>query len=310
MSIDISIIIVNWNTKDLLLQCLSSIQETVLGDIAYEVWVVDNASSDGSLAAVRERFPHAYLIRNRVNEGFAAANNRALERMAGRYALLLNTDAALTPGAVQTLYAFMETHPHAAMACGQLLNPDGSKQNSMANFPSLTLLLLNETLLRILFPRRFPSKRKDYKAPIEIESCIGACMMVRKSAMDQVGLLDERYFFFLEETDWAYRMKRAGLDIYFVPSARIIHAQGKSVKKRLDGKILFYRSRYVFFRRWHPRIYPLIGPIIFIRLCINILLSAIALVLTLGLKKDLNQKCKTHIRLFVWHLKGCPQIRG
>ncbi|MDZ7697003.1 MAG: glycosyltransferase family 2 protein [Deltaproteobacteria bacterium] len=306
MSVDISIIIINWNTRDLLLQCLSSIQKTVWDAIAYEVWVVDNASSDGSSAAVRERFPHTHLIQNRVNEGFAVANNRALEKMAGRYALLLNTDAELTPDAVRTLYTFMETHPHAAMACGQLLNPDGSKQNSIANFPSFPVLLFNETLLRILFPRRFPSKRKDYKAPMEIESCIGACMMVRKSAMDQVGLLDERYFFFLEETDWAYRMKRAGLNIYFVPSARIFHAQGKSVKRRLDGRILFYRSRYAFFKKWRPRMYPLIGLIVFIRLCINILLSAIALASTLGFKKDLNQRCKTYIRLFVWHLKGCP----
>lgn len=305
MSVDISLIIVNWNTKDLLLQCLSSIQQTIQ-DLSYDIWVVDNASSDGSAEAVKARFPNIHLLENRVNMGFAAANNTALKKMAGRYALLLNTDATLTSGAVQTLYDFMETHPLAAMACGQLLNPDGSKQNSIANFPSLASLMCNETLLRMLFPARFPSKRKEFSSPIEIESCIGACMMVRKSAMEGVGLLDERYFFFLEETDWAYQMKRSGWKIYFVPSATIYHAQGKSVKNRTDGRILFYRSRYAFFNKWHTRSYPLICLVVFVRLCVNIFLSAIALLLTLGLKKALYEKLITYCRLFVWHLKGCP----
>ncbi|MEJ2586752.1 MAG: glycosyltransferase family 2 protein [Deltaproteobacteria bacterium] len=305
MSVDISLIIVNWNTKDLLLHCLSSIQQTIQG-LSYDIWVVDNASSDGSSEAVRARFPTVHLLENRVNMGFAAANNLALKKMAGRYAVLLNTDTTLTPGAIQTLYDFMETHPVAAMACGQLLNPDGSKQNSIANFPSLASLMCNETLLRILFPTSFPSKRKEYPSPIEVSSCIGACMMVRKSAMEGVGLLDERYFFFLEETDWAYQMKRAGWKIYLVPSAKIFHAQGKSVKNRTDGRILFYRSRYAFFKKWHPRTYPLICLVVFVRLCINMFLSAIALLSTLGLKKALYHKLITYCRLFVWHLKGCP----
>lgn len=301
---DISFIIVNWNTRDLLLQCLASIEET-MKDIAFDIWVVDNGSSDKSVEAAMEAFPGIYLIANDTNLGFAAAVNLALVRMQGSYALLLNTDATLTEGAVKVLYDHLEANPRVGMACGQLLNPDGSRQNSIANFPSLLALISNESLLRAIFPRRFPSKRQDHTDPIEVDSCIGACIMVRKEAIDQVGFLDERYFFFMEETDWAYRMKQAGWKIRFVPSARIYHAQGKSVANRADGRILFYRSRYAFFKKWQPGAYPLICIIIFSRLLINAVLSLLGVGMTLGLKRNLNRRLVVYGRLIAWHMKGC-----
>ena len=302
---DISFIIINWNTKDLLLECLASIYRTV-SKIAFEVWVVDNGSSDGSVRAVKEKYPDIKIIENPKNLGFAAANNLALERMGGQYALLLNTDTVLTEDAVSELHNFMKANPDAGIACGQLLNLDGSKQNSIANFPSLLSLVSNETLLRLLLPRRFPSKRREYKTAVEIESCIGACMLVRKKAIDQTGFLDDRYFFFLEETDWAYRMKKSGWKIYFVPSAKIFHAQGKSVGIRADARIMFYRSRYTFFKKWHQRSYALVCFVIFSRLIINTLLSLFGIALTLGLKKGLNRKFMVYAQLIVWHMKGCP----
>lgn len=301
----ISFIIVNWNTRDLLLECLGSIYGTVHG-VAFEVLLVDNGSSDGSVEAAKESFPRVHVIENPTNVGFAAAVNLAIARMEGRYAVLLNTDATLTQGAVKGLYDYMQANPHVGVACGQLLNPDGSRQNSIANFPSILSLMSNETLLRVLFPRRFPSKRRRYRRAIDIESCIGACMMVRKEAIDQVGLLDERYFFFLEETDWAYRMKRAGWKTCFVPSARIYHAQGKSVARRADGRILFYRSRYAFFKKWRPRSYPLICAIIFSRLLVNTAISLLGVGLTFGLKRNLNRRLALYAQLIAWHMKGCP----
>jgi GT2 family glycosyltransferase len=302
---DISFIIVNWNTRDLLIACLASVYRTVRGP-AFEIWLVDNGSSDGSVAAAKERFPGIHVIENSVNLGFAAAVNLAIARMGGRYAVLLNTDATLTDGAVNGLYDFMQANPIVGIACGQLLNRDGSRQNSIANFPSMPSLASNETLLRLLFPRRFPSKRREYTGPIEVDSCIGACMMVRKEAIDQVGPLDERYFFFLEETDWAYRMKRAGWKTCFVPSARIYHAQGKSVANRADARILFYRSRYAFFKKWRPGSYPLICVIIFSRLLINTAISLLGVGLTFGLKRNLNRRLAVYVQLISWHMKGCP----
>jgi GT2 family glycosyltransferase len=306
--LDLSIIIVNWNTKKLLLDCLASVYETVTR-ISMEVWLVDNASTDGSVEAVKRYYPDVQIIQNSRNLGFAAANNRAFKRMCGRYAVLLNTDAMLTKGAVKAIYDFMENTPDAGMACGQLLNPDGSKQNSIANFPGLPSLLLNETLLRILLPRRYPSKRKEYKSPIEVDSCIGACLIVRKKTMDHVGLLDDEYFFFFEETDWARRIKQSGWKICFVPFARIIHLQGRSVGHDIRSRILFYRSRYIYFKKWHRNIYGLVQGIIFLRLLMNAALNFLGFIGSLGLHSGVKAKLDIYTKLIVWHLEGCPNER-
>jgi GT2 family glycosyltransferase len=303
--LDISIIVVSFNTKALLLDCLASVFETVKG-ISFEIWVVDNNSTDGTAEATKELYPTIKIITNTENVGFAAANNQAFRQMCGNYALLLNTDTILTNGAVKQLYDFMEANPEAGMACGQLLNLNGSKQNSIANFPSLLTLLTNETALRILMPYRFPSKRRNYISPIKVDSGIGACLMVRKEAIDDVGFFDERYFFFFEETDLAYRMKRNGWDVYFVPFARIFHAQGKTVGSGVNSRIMFYRSRYAFFKKWHRYSYPLLYFIVFIRLLVNAVISFIGLAFTLGFEKSIRTKLSIYTRLIFWHLKGCP----
>lgn len=306
--IDLSIVIVNWNTKKLLLDCLASAFETVK-KISMEVWLVDNASSDGSVEAVRKRYPSVHIIQNQKNLGFAAANNQAFKKMQGRYALLLNTDAVLTEGAVEQIYAFMESRPEVAMACGQLLNRDGSKQNSFANFPSLASLIFGESMLQLLFPNKYPNKRKAHVSPMEVDSCIGACMMVRGVAINTVGMLDETFFFFLEETDWAKRMQQAGWKVYIVPSARIFHLQGQSVGHNIRSRLLFYRSRYIYFKKWHPDVYGLVHGIIFIRLLINAGLNLMGFVATLGCHAGIRNKLDTYAKLIAWHLEGCPHNR-
>ncbi len=303
---DVSIIIVNWNTKKLLLDCICSIYETVK-NLSFEIRLIDNASGDGSVEAVKQNYPGVKIIQNKKNLGFAAANNIALERMCGRYALLLNTDTILTNGAVKNLFDFMEKNQNAGMACGQLLNQDGSKQNSIANFPGILSLLCNESLLQILFPGKFPGKRREYKKPVKVDSCIGACLMVRKKAMDEVGLLDKRYFFFFEETDWAYRMKQSGWKIYLVPSAGIFHIQGQTVGHNAGSRIMFYRSRYIYFKKWRPRSYPFVRRIIFVRLLINTILSLVGVVATLGMHASIKKKLSVYSRLILWHRAGCPE---
>jgi len=305
----VSVIIVNWNTRVLLLECLKSVFET-LHDLPFEVMVVDNGSDDGSVAAVCKAFPAARVIVNDRNVGFAAANNRAFRQMAGKYALLLNTDAVLTPGAVQTLIAFMENHGDVGMACGQLLNGDGTRQNSFANFPEALSLLFNESLLGLLFPGRFPSKRNRGNVPIAVDSCIGACMIVRRSAMEAVGFLDEDYFFFFEETDWAKQMQAAGWQVFFVPAARIYHLQGQSVGHHIRSRLLFFKSRYLYLRKWHRKTYPLLFILVFSRLLLNNLLNLIGFTATLGLNKKIRKKLKVYSLLLIWHLKGCPGIDG
>jgi GT2 family glycosyltransferase len=303
---DLSVVIVNWNTEALLRECLRSVYRTVEG-IAFEVIVVDNASGDGSVAMLKVEFPQVRRIENFENRGFAAANNQAFHIMKGRYALLLNSDTVLTDGAVQALYSFMEGHPEAVMAGGQLLNADGSKQNSIAAFPTLLTLALNVSLLESLFPRKYPSKRYEVRDPIEVDSCIGACLMVRKSAIDGVGGLDERYFFFFEETDWARTMKNTGGKIFHVPSAKIYHLQGKSVGADVRSRILFYRSRYLYFMKWESAPYSsVVSLVIVLRLFVNWLLTGAGVVLTLGMIRGLREKWKVYTQLIEWHLQGCP----
>jgi hypothetical protein len=303
---DLSIIIVNRNAREFLQSCLASIAATVRG-LSYEIIVVDNASTDGSVAMLRERFPGVRLIVNDRNRGFGAANNQALRIMAGRYALLLNSDTVLTEKAVTELFAFLEDHPEAAIACGQLLNADGSRQNSIAAFPSLWTLLANTPLLETLFPKRFPSKRRRHAGPIEVDSGIGACLMVRKSAVDAVGMFDERYFFFFEETDWARQMHNAGWKIFHVPSALIYHFQGQSIGHDIQSRVAFYRSRYQYFRKWERLpVYLLVRVILVIRLGVNWLFTALGALLTFGRARGLRDKWSVYGRLLLWHLRGCP----
>ncbi|MCD5397818.1 glycosyltransferase family 2 protein [candidate division NPL-UPA2 bacterium] len=308
---DISFVIVNWNTKELLLDCLSSIY-TKVNDLEFEVFVVDNGSLDGSLEAVRANFPQVRLIENGQNFGFARAANRALRRISGRYAVLLNTDTILEKGAVEKLAVFMDKTPRAGIAAGQLLHRDGSKQNSFDNFPSLLTLTVNKALLSLLWPKRFLGKRKRYHNPIEVESVIGACMLVRKKAIEKVGELDEDYFFFFEETDWCFRMREQGWGVYHVPGARIIHLQGATANRfHSRARIEFYRSRYLFYRKHRGE--PALAGIrvtVFVKLVLNFLFLALGCLMSAGTVAEWRRKLATYARLLFWHLRWCPEENG
>jgi GT2 family glycosyltransferase len=308
---DLSIIIVNWNTKNLLIQCLESVYQTIKR-IEMEVFVVDNGSIDGSVVAAKERFPEVKFIQNEINLGFAMANNQALRLAKGRYLLLLNPDTQVKKGAIERLISFMDAHSEAGGAGAQLLNSDGSRQNSIANFPSLATELLNKSLLRWLFPKAFPGKERNYPEPIEVDSVIGACMIIRRDAIEQVGLLDEDYFLFLEETDWCYRMKRVGWKIYHVPQAEIYHFQGKGVEiEKKKARVEYYRSRYHFFKKNRGGLQwfiLLIG--LMIRLWTELIFMTIACFFSFYTIKRWRRKLSIYAHLMWWHLKGCPKGMG
>ncbi|MHB1379608.1 MAG: glycosyltransferase family 2 protein, partial [Desulfurivibrionaceae bacterium] len=138
------------------------------------------------------------------------------------------------------------------------------------------------------------------------ESCIGACLMVRKAAMDAVGLLDERYFFFMEETDWALAMHRGGWKSIFVPDAQIYHLQGQSAGHNVRARIMFYRARYLYLRKWFPGLWPLHGLLLVTRLLINVLLNVLGLIMTLGLHGGIRGRLALYLQLLSWHVRGCP----
>ena len=308
---DVSIVIVNWNTKNLLLQCLEAVYQTA-GAVETEVYVVDNGSADGSGTAVKERFPGVTLIENQINLGFAKANNQALSLSKGDYLLLLNPDTRVEAEAIERLFSFMKGRSEAGAAGPQLLHSDGTKQNSIANFPSLATELLNKRFLRWLFPKKFPGKERVYREPLEVDSVIGACMMVRRDAMEQVGLLDEDYFLFLEETDWCYRLKKAGWKIYHVPQAEVYHFQGKGVgmeKKR--ARIEYYRSRALFFKKNRGNLQwlvLLIGSMV--RLGAGLFFMAVVCCFSLFSVKKWINKLSIYTFITWWYLKGCPEEMG
>ena len=310
-SMDLTVVIVNWNTRELLCNCLDSLYNGIK-DIRFEVFVVDNASADGSADAVRQRFPRVNLIENDLNQGFARANNQVLKNVDSRYALLLNSDTEIIPGAIESLVTFMDQHPAAGVAAPQYLNPDGSKQNSFENFPGLVSELLNKSLLKLLFPQKYPSKRKTYHAPLAVDSVIGACMMVRTEAMQKVGWLDEDYFFFLEETDWCYRMHRAGYGVYHIPQVRIYHIQGASKEKvPALAWIEYYRSSYLFFRKNRSGLSWLTLRVFRpVKLAVNFLLASLAVMLTLGRHARSKRKWGIYARLCLWHIRLCPDYMG
>lgn len=251
--VDLSIVIVNWNTCDMLAKCLDSIFQTVRA-FAYEIIVVDNSSTDGSVEMVRTQFPSVRLIENQQNVGFTQANNQALAASCGRYVLLLNSDTEVQPGALDAMVRFVDAHPAAGAAGAHLLNSDGSFQASHTDFPtlwreSLILSSLGRALLRPSYPSYGPEVEKG---PQHVDYTEGACLLVRRQAVEQVGGLDEGFFMYAEEVDWCYRMKQAGWEVWYLPQVRIIHHGGGSSrqrKNRMEAEL--YRSRIRFFRKHH-----------------------------------------------------------
>jgi GT2 family glycosyltransferase len=253
---DVSVIIVNWNTRDLLGQCLQSVYNTASG-LDLEVIVVDNASTDDSVEMVSHDFPQVRMIANVENVGFVRANNQAIELCQGRYVLLLNSDTQVLPGSLVKPVQFMDAHPNAGLVGVQLLNPDGTFQASYTPFPTLwreSLILsgLGRALIRPIFPSYGPQVEKGAQV---IEGYMeGAYLMARHEAVGQVGGLDERIFMYAEDVDWCYRFHRAGWEVWYLPQAPIVHYRGQSSKQRQSRmEAELYRSRVCFFRKHYGR---------------------------------------------------------
>jgi len=265
LNLDLAIIIVSWNVRGLLEACLGSVYQSLEGsNLAGEVWVVDNASTDGSAELVRERFPQARLMANETNVGFAAANNQALRAMGfslvepyelPRYVLLLNPDTEVLGDALATMVRFLDDNPQAGVAGAKLLYPDGRLQHSAFAFPTLVQAFfdffpLHYRLLNSRLNGRYPPKLYERGEPFPIDHPLGAALMARGEAIQEVGLLDERFFIYCEEIDWCMRMKKAGWGIYCVPRAEVVHHEAKSTRQvRGEMFVALWRSRYLLFEK-------------------------------------------------------------
>jgi GT2 family glycosyltransferase len=219
----VSVVVVTLNAEPYLERCLESVS-------GYETVVVDHGSTDGTLELVRERFPEARLV-EQENRGLAAGWNRGMREASGRWFLILNADAWVVGDAVERLVEFGDSQPRAAVVGPRLVNPDGTLQRSVRGFPTVWRLVTEYFFLRKLAPRSralnaFYAARFDHASVREAEFLMGACMLVRRAAVDAVGPLDEDFFLFSEETDWHFRFRAAGWQVLFFPGAEVVHVGG------------------------------------------------------------------------------------
>jgi N-acetylglucosaminyl-diphospho-decaprenol L-rhamnosyltransferase len=274
-SLDLSIIIVNWNVRALLRRCLSSILAPASPDpdvpytwllrsaqaqvYRFEVLVVDSASSDGSVEMVRAEFPALRLYASQENLGYAGGNNWGMRNSHGRYALLLNPDTRVLGDALSEMVAYLDRHPAVGVLGPQLLYPDGGVQSSRRRFPTLRTALIESTFLQKWFPAH-PVLRRYYvqdcpdDAISDVDWVTGACMLIRREAMEQVGLIDEAFFMYSEELDWQRRIRAAGWKVTYLPTAQIVHDEGKSSEQVIVFRhIQFQKSKIRYFKKHYGK---------------------------------------------------------
>jgi hypothetical protein len=255
---ELSTVLVNYRSRDDLLECLAALAADTEG-LPCETVVVDNSPSEGALAAVAARFPEVRGIANTENVGFARAVNQGIAASAGAFVLLVNPDCVIAKGSIPALLAHLRAHPRTAIAGPRIVDSDGALQLSARSFPNhLTFLFNRYSLLTRLFPnnpwsRRYLLTDWDHRSVRDVDWLSGACMLVRREAIGQVGGMDERFFMFNEDVDWCRRMMLAGWAVTYVPDAEVVHHIGASMRK-VAAKVIVERHRGMihYFHKHHP----------------------------------------------------------
>jgi N-acetylglucosaminyl-diphospho-decaprenol L-rhamnosyltransferase len=264
--VDLTVVIVSWNVRDLLRRCLHSILEAgaptsnskpPTPNLQLQIIVVDNNSTDGSPEMVRTEFPHVCLVANAENRGFTAANNQGLSLSRGRYLLLLNPDAEAVGDALAVMVHYMDEHPTAGALGPQLRYPDGSRQSSRRRFPTFATALVESTIVQEWWRdngilRRYYLTGSPDDAIQAVDWLVGACLLVRRQVYEQVGGLDEGFFMYSEELDWCRRIKDIGWEIIYLPTATVIHHEGKSSEQVVAARHIYFQgSKVRYFRKHH-----------------------------------------------------------
>jgi N-acetylglucosaminyl-diphospho-decaprenol L-rhamnosyltransferase len=267
---DLTISIVSLNTRDLLAACLRSVFTS--RGVAFEVHVIDNGSTDGSAETVARDFPAVSLVRNQSNRGFAAANNIAVNQATGRYVLLLNPDTEIGPDALRAMVAFMDAHP-AAGICGPKINfPDGRFQSCGYRFPTLlSEVQQSKAVGRLMRAVVGPasSVAVEHNA-FEVDWVDGACLLIRRDVVEQVGPLDEQYFLYAEELDWCFCVRKAGWSVYAVPSVSIVHHQGQSSAQMSDFSLAYLiETRLRFYRKHYGLLSAITTSLVYVAGCLR-----------------------------------------
>ncbi len=260
---DVAVVIVSWNVRDLLARCLRSVEASLAGaDLRWQIVVVDSASVDGSAGMVRQEFPEVVVLELAENRGFAAANNAALRYLTltpqpgegVRYVLLLNADTEVGKSAIPEMVAYMDAHPGVGVLGPKLLYPDGTVQSSRRRFPAAGTLFWESTPLELAFPanpwaRRYRLHGHPDDVQQEVDWLVGACLTVRGEAIRQAGLLDEGFFLYFEELEWCRRIRQAGWRVVYLPAAEVVHHEGRSTGQvPLQRHLYFQRSKVRYAR--------------------------------------------------------------
>jgi N-acetylglucosaminyl-diphospho-decaprenol L-rhamnosyltransferase len=252
--VDLSIVVLNWNVRELLDRCLASLCSE---RCALEIIVVDNASRDDSVAMLQAKYPQVTLIANAANRGFTGGNNQGIAASRGRYVMVLNPDTEVLGDALDQLVAYLDGHPAVGALGPQLLNPDRSLQSSRRRFPTLATAFFESTWLQRMAPRHILAHYYMDDVPVspahEVDWLNGACTVFRRAALDRVGVYDEQNFFmYSEELDLCRRVKAAGWKIVYLPEAQVVHYVGQSSQQAVAAQhIHFQTSKVRYFRKWH-----------------------------------------------------------
>jgi GT2 family glycosyltransferase len=248
----LSIIIVNWNTREFLNRCLRSVYETIQ-DLEFDVWVVDNASSDGSTVMVHGQFPDVHLIENPENLGFAQANNQALRLCDGQVVLLLNSDAFVNDNAVRSLVTVLESNLHAGIVGARLEYPDGRSQNCYWKLPTFASEVVRLSGLDKWMNPEGSTKYSESQAVKKVGAVSGACLLVRRAMLDEIGLFDERFFMFSEEIDLCKRAWFSGWHVLHNPAALVVHVNAGSNGGTAGRVVALYRAKLQYFTKHHGK---------------------------------------------------------
>jgi len=307
--LNLSVIIVSWNAREYLLECLRSLAHARTR-LSMEILVVDNASSDGSPEAVQREFSHVKLIPNHANLGFAKANNIGVQQSAGRYLVFANSDVNVLPGCIDEMHDYLEKHPSIGMLGPKILNPDLRLQLSCRKFPDLWNLLSRSLGLDIVFPRITYHSHRGGVRKVDVLS--GCFWMVRRAALPQVGLLDENFFMYAEDIDWCKRFWDAGWKVVYFPKARVIHRGGAS---SVHAPARFYlemqRANWYYWKK--HRGWP--AGIGFLFICalhhmLRILHGIVLYFLRPSKKPEMRLKIKRSMACMGWLLPVAGRMRG
>jgi len=304
-----SVVIVNYNGGAMLQPCVRSALEECVPPA--HIVVVDNGSQDDAIEAVLREVHDVQVIRNSCNAGFARAANQGIRLASSEFVLLLNNDAQLEPGCLQAFADGFDHLPKLAIAGGQLHYPDGRLQSAFAPLPSLAEEMLPRPLLRLLWPERFRRKTVA-EVPTPVECVFGACLCVRAAMLPRLGLLDEDYFFFMEEIEWCQRARRLGAEVYYLPAARALHRQGQTANRfRGQSRVEYQRSKLTFFKKTRtPTEYLAVSAMLILRALINALSNSVACAATLFLNRRLRGRAGTYWYLLCWHAMLRPASWG